>query len=247
MHPEFQAQIDVALDGELAQAEGAALDAHLAGCATCRAFRDERLALREAIKGLAPQASDVLTRRVRSAVRAESGARRRFGVLPALAAAASLAVVAVSSWQLGARRAAATALADQVLASHIRGLMPGHLTDVTSTDQHTVKPWFNGKLDYSPPVSDFAGRGYPLVGGRLDYVGGQPVAALVYARRQHLITVYVWPEARGQASGIARDANGYHVRQWSSGGNVYWIASDLGAAELDEFAGLLRQGDSAAR
>jgi anti-sigma factor RsiW len=157
-------------------------------------------------------------------------------------------VVAVGSWQLAIRRAGADALAGQVLASHVRSLMPGHLTDVVSSDQHTVKPWFNGKLDFSPPVYDFAGRGFPLIGGRLDYLGGRPVAALVYGRRQHLINVYLWPATSG-ATGSGSDATqqGYHLLHWTTPEYVYWVASDLGMVELREFAQLVQQGDAAGR
>ena len=119
--------------------------------------------------------------------------------------------MAVGSWQLGPIARPAEALSERVLASHVRSLMPGHLTDVISSDQHTVKPWFNGKLDFSPPVYDFAGRGYPLIGGRLDYLGGRPVAALVYGRRRHIVSVYVWPSDRAAPVVAGPDRNGYHL------------------------------------
>jgi anti-sigma factor RsiW len=162
-----------------------------------------------------------------------------------MALAASLAIVAAGSWRLGADRAADQMLANEILASHVRSLMPGHLTDVLSSDQHTVKPWFNGKLDFSPPVADFAGRGYPLLGGRLDYVNGRAVAALVYGRRQHLINVFVWPAGERAGAAPSLESRGYHMLHWATPQYTYWVVSDLGLAELRDFAGLLQLGDSA--
>jgi anti-sigma factor RsiW len=133
-----------------------------------------------------------------------------------------------------------------VLASHIRSLMPGHLTDVLSSDQHTVKPWFNGRLDFSPPVYDFAERGYPLLGGRLDYVDGRVVAALAYGRRQHLINVFLWPATRSPGGApLTRDRQGYHLLHWATTEYAYWLVSDLGPADLRDFARLVQQADSA--
>jgi anti-sigma factor RsiW len=161
--------------------------------------------------------------------------------------AASLAVVAVGSWNLAIQRTARDTLADNLLASHIRSLMPGHLTDVVSTDQHTVKPWFNGRLDFSPPVHDFAPQGYPLLGGRLDYVDGRTVAVLAYGRRQHLINVFLWPATRALGGAPqTRDRQGYHLLHWTTPDYVYWVVSDLGPAELHDFARLVQQADSTA-
>ena len=251
-HPSF-AQLDALLDGELDAAEARELEAHLAQCPECAKFRDQRLALRAAIAARVPAfpAPDTLRRRVRAAIRAAApaGSTRRSAPLlwRSLAIAASLAIVAMGSWRLAVRRAAGDALADAVLASHVRSLMPGHLTDVLSSDQHTVKPWFNGRLDFSPPVSDFAGRGYPLLGGRLDYLDGRPVAALVYGRRQHVINVYLWPGAGGANAGATRTRQGYHVLHWTTRDYTYWAASDLGLAELQDFVALLQGADAATK
>src|SRR2546425_4342612 len=249
-HPNFDSQLDAYLDGELAAVDARELEAHVAQCRECMEFRDRRLALRAAIKARVPmfQASDVLHQRVRAAMRKPSTSRRRPLPRPwrSLAIAASLAVVALGTWQLAARRSAGEALAGDVFTSHVRSLMPGHLTDVLSSDQHTVKPWFNGKLDYSPPVYDFAGRGYPLIGGRLDYVDGRGVAALVYGRRQHLINVFLWPATRGAAGAATETRQGYHVLHWATPDDTHWAVSDLGLAELREFEQLLQQADSAA-
>jgi len=163
-----------------------------------------------------------------------------------LAMAASLAIVAVGSWTLATRRAEGALMSEVVLESHVRSLLGDHLTDVTSTDQHTVKPWFNGKLDFSPPVYDFAGKGYPLLGGRLEYLGGKQVAALIYERRKHLINVFLWPTSTGNTSGPANGSmNGYHLHHWSRPDFTYWVVSDLGEVELRQFVGLLEGADSA--
>jgi anti-sigma factor (TIGR02949 family) len=255
-HDELEQQLDAYLDGELAAGVARELEAHLRECGDCARLRDARVALSAAIRREVPalRAPDSLRGRIRRAVRAARGTPGSGRlVLPAtwrgLAVAASLAVVAAGSWRLAQSRATAAALGDQVLASHVRALMPepGHLTDVVSSDQHTVKPWFNGKLDYSPPVYDFSGRGFPLLGGRLDYVSGRAVAALVYGRRQHVISVLLWPADRGPSAGDGTSTRqGYHLLHGTSRDYAYWVVSDLGLAELREFAALLQRGDSAA-
>src|SRR2546425_159398 len=250
-HEGFELQVDAYLDGELAAGDARELETHLAQCPECTRFRDRRLELRAAIVAGVPtfQAPAALRERVRAAARAAASpstrSPRRFtarNLWRPLALAASLAAVALGSWTLAQRRAAGETLADDVLASHIRSLMPGHLTDVLSSDQHTVKPWFNGRLDFSPPVYDFAGQGYPLLGGRLDYVDGRSVAVLAYGRRQHLINVFLWPATRGpSAAPQTRDRHGYHLLHWTTTDYAYWVVSDLGLPELQNFTQLMRQ------
>ena len=129
----------------------------------------------------------------------------------------------------------------QLVASHVRSLMAAHKTDVASSDQHTVKPWFSGKLDYAPAVRDLTGQGYPLVGGRLDYVGGRPVATLIYRHRRHLIAVYQWPGPEGRpVPPIALSRQGYHIVRWSEAAMARWAISDLDPKELMVLVEMLR-------
>jgi anti-sigma factor RsiW len=158
--------------------------------------------------------------------------------------AASVTLVALSSGGTllvtGARRGGER-VRDEVLASHIRSLMPEHLTDVRSIDQHNVKPWFNGRLDFSPVVVRLDSLGFPLLGGRLDYIAGRPVAVVVYGRRRHVINAFSWPNGDGDAGLTTASSHGYHALHWRAGGVEHWVVSDLNAAELAQFAGLLRE------
>lgn len=170
--------------------------------------------------------------------------RMRWAWLPAVAAVAILAVSLVTIWKFGAfpRGESANDLGQEVVASHVRSLMAGHLTDVPSSDHHTVKPWFNGRLDFSPSVKDLKEEGFALVGGRLDYLAGRPVAALVYQHRLHVINLMVWP-AQGDPdrSPAAATRQGYHVSHWTQGGMNYWAVSDLNEDEMKQFVGLVQQ------
>jgi len=246
-HPDLEARIDAYLDGELTTSEAVELEAHLVSCAACRRFREDRLALRASIAAQIPkfEAPEGLREAVRARLRASSGlggSRQR--TMPSgwrwLGLAASLAVVALGSWRLAVRQATGDGLAEEVLTAHVRSLMPGHLTDVLSSDQHTVKPWFNGKLDFSPPVLDFSGRGYPLLGGRLDYLDRRSVAALVYGRAKHQINLFAWPESGSDEPFKESTLNGYHLLEWRQAGMRQVAVSDLNAAELKQFAELLR-------
>ena len=125
-------------------------------------------------------------------------------------------------------------LLDDVVASHVRALQPGHLEDVVSTDQHTVKPWFDGRIDFAPPVKDLAAKQFPLLGGRLDYLNNRPVAAMIYGSDKHIIDLYVWPGNGGPMPSTA-SRNGYNTVHWSENGMEFWAVSDLEAGKLNDF------------
>ena len=136
-------------------------------------------------------------------------------------------------------------LTREVVSSHVRSLMANHLADVPSSDQHTVKPWFNGKVDFSPSVVDLASRGFPLVGGRLDYLDNRPVAALVYQRDKHLINLFIWPSSDSSDAGTKSETRqGYHVFHWTRSGMTYWAVSDVEKSQLQEFVQLVQNQNS---
>ena len=157
-----------------------------------------------------------------------------------LALAAAIILAAVIAWNVLPalqRPGADQFLATQLIASHVRSLMANHLADVASTDQHTVKPWLDAKLDFAPPVADLANAGFPLIGGRLDYLDNRPVAALIYQRRKHFINLFVWPASdasrRTKATEISRQ--GYHLLHWIEGDFNYWAVSDVNKEDLQNF------------
>jgi anti-sigma factor RsiW len=120
--------------------------------------------------------------------------------------------------------------------THVRSLMAEHLTDVRSTDQHTVKPWFAGKIDFAPRVPELSAVGFPLIGGRVEYVGGHTAAALVYGRRQHVINLFIWPTTSADEAMSAATHNGYSLLHWTERGLSYWAVSDAAATEVQSFA-----------
>jgi anti-sigma factor RsiW len=175
---------------------------------------------------------------VRQAARKESPSRAPMLIWTA-AAAALIATVSVTAFLN--RPVPPDLLAAEVVDSHVRSLQPGHLIDVPSSDRHTVKPWFQGKLDFSPPVPDLSARGWNLTGGRLDYLDRRAVAALVYQRGKHEINVYIWPNPKGDSSDIRQSASrGYQILHWNDPTLNYWVVSDLNPTELREFAQALR-------
>jgi RNA polymerase sigma factor (sigma-70 family) len=235
--------LDAFVDHELGPAESAEMQAHLGSCAACRKLLADRESLGRLVRQLPyyPASDQFRAKMLRMS------SRPRFN--PSLLAWAAVLALAVS---LGgsvevvrfarARHVveATASVADEVVGDHVRALRDAHLFDVRSSDQHTVKPWFLGKLDFSPPVEDLSSIGFSLVGGRLDHVGGQPVAALVYQRRLHPISVYIWPAADRTAASDMRSIRGFQVRHWIRNGMSFWAVSDLNDAELSEFVRALQ-------
>jgi anti-sigma factor RsiW len=235
------------LDGELDPSVSLQYEQHAGECPDCRKALAEHQALQAQMKA-APlyfKAPDLFRERVRSSLRKRHGARFPHIVLRWVAAAASI-VFLIGLGFLLARFALSPSgkerLTQEVASAHIRSLQEGHIVDVRSSDRHEVKPWFKGKLDFSPPTTDLNQYGFPLVGGRLDYLDGRPVAALVYSRRKHLINVFVWPASGSEPGEIRQETRqGYHCIHWSKAGMNYWVVSDLDLGELNEMVGRLRE------
>jgi anti-sigma factor RsiW len=236
------------LDSELDLVRSLELEEHLKTCPDCAQEVWTQQTLRQGLRSanLYHRAPAGLESRIRASLPRENKVVEmpRRNLWNWMAVAAAILVALVLTWRMMPSflgRAGTDLLAQEVVASHIRSLQPGHLLDVESTDQHTVKPWFNGKIDFSPPVKDFAEDGFPLIGGRLDYVDHRPAAALVYQRHKHFINVYVWPETDAKESRARLESSeGYNIAFWEHGGMYFCAVSDLNTGELQQFAQLLQ-------
>jgi len=237
------------LDSELDLVKSMEVEKHLQHCDACtqrhQAIRSVQSAAGHSGVRFDPPAD--LEKRLRSALRRENESERKSFVTRWrwLVALTSLVALIGLVWGIATvftRRSESDLLAQEIVSSHVRSLMADHLTDVPSSDQHTVKPWFNGKLDFSPPVKDLSREGFSLNGGRLDYIGHRPVAALVYQRHQHSINVFIWPSTDARTMDeSASSSHGYNVIRWSNGGMAYWAVSDLNLDELRQFVRLLQE------
>jgi anti-sigma factor RsiW len=237
------------LDRELDLMLSSEVERHLADCHVCSGIYSELDKQRQAIRSLAPHypAPQQLRLSIREALK--NAPADRIAPSPVRewrrgAIAASVLLAASVAWNLTllrSRRADQDALPQNLIASHVRSLIGTHLLDVASTDQHTVKPWFNGKIDFSPQVKDLGNRGFPLIGGRIEFAANRRVAALVYRRRQHVINLFTWPLSSTDTGKSRFAQDGFNVVHWSDGMMTYWAISDLDAADLLEFMDLYRK------
>jgi len=237
------------MDGELDAARAADFERHLISCADCVAVLEANESVRSSIQraGLYERAP----RALRQKIQAQIGGATQASAMPIpkpaswrwLAIAATVLLALFVGWRLPSLLPgnSENALASAIVDAHLRSLQPGHLEDVVSTDQHTVKPWFDGKLDFAPPVHDFANEGFPLRGGRLDVVRGRTVAVLVYARRKHLVNVFVWPTTEADSEPRSGAQLGYHWIDWRKGGMEMCAVSDVNRDDLADLQRLLVQ------
>ncbi len=237
--PDKEHLLQALIDGELDARNAQACEEHLRACPACaEAFADlQMLRGRLSSAGVAWPAPEGLRGQLEAQFAAPEAATHRVAPVPRLPWALSGAMTALAaSLALALFWPSPDRLADELIADHVRSTLASHLVDVATSDRHTVKPWFNGKVDFAPPVADLADHGYPLAGGRLDYVSGRPVAALVYRRNRHVINLFVWPSASGPSQAAAHASRqGYAVQHWRSGGLEFWAVSDIERSDLSAF------------
>ena len=238
---EAEVLVHALIDGELDAGHAREVEAHIEGCAHCAALMKEYQEIRQAIaeSDVRYKAPLELRRKIEKAlpqVQVQAAPSRRsvlrgFALGSAVSAMAATGLVAVVLRNDDEQR-----IESEVVSAHLRSLQAGHLTDVISTDQHTVKPWFNGRLDVSPPVIDLTAQGFALTGGRLDYVDARAIGAVVYRKRQHVINLFVAQTASTERRAAKIETiQGFNIRHWSDRGLNYWAVSDLARDELAEF------------
>ncbi len=236
--------LDAYFDGELDVVQSLECENHLQTCSSCRALQQHYQSLQK--QELYYEAPESLEGKIRRQLR-DASKQKAVPAAPAIqrarwrysAMAAGIALLVLSSvtfLEIRRTSSATENLTQQAVSSHIRSLMANHLTDVPSSNQHTVKPWFSGKLDFAPPVKDLSAAGFSLVGGRLDYLDDRPVAALVYQRGQHVINLFVWTSPDSDSGPHHLASKGYNVVHGTHSHIAYWAVSDLNAGELAEFA-----------
>ena len=245
-HENIRELLHAYVDGELDLANARETERHLERCADCRGIESAIRKLRAALTSAATayRAPARLRRNVRAALRREAKlSRQTLSPWLMLATGAAFAAVILGFGLFQTTRAArANAIVDQAVANHVRSLLATQLVDVVSSDQHTVKPWFDGKIDFAPEVHDLSANGFPLVGGRLDYLDGKTVAALVYQRNKHPINLFITPAPTSRSSSpIVTTRRGYNVFAWTNNGMKYWAVSDLNQAELRQLTELFER------
>jgi len=251
---DYETLLHALVDGELDAGHARDVETHVAGCSDCAARLKAIRAVRDAVHGASLR--EPAPAHLRSRIEAMFPAPAPV-FAPAVAGAPQDGRIYrwwrtfLGGFSIGTALSAAVAatlvigvfrtdqnqqVADDVVSAHIRSLQAGHLIDVETSDQHTVKPWFNGKLDVAPPVIDLTAEGFTLLGGRLDYIDGEPVASVIYQRRKHVINLFVAQRLGSARAGVlAKTVQGYNVRHWSQQGLDFWAVSDLAGDELDEF------------
>jgi anti-sigma factor RsiW len=231
-------------DGELDLVRSLEMEEHLRGCDSCVSARENLQALRNAAHSAYFPAPDGLQESILAAVRASDHVPQnvvvrsapRFWITSGFALAAGI-LLGFFAGQIRVHDASEQTLLAALTDSHIRSLIGTHLTDVISSDQHTVRPWFEGKLDFAPPVEDLSGQGFPLVGGRVEYINRRAVAALVYERRKHFINLFVWPASAGnQRAKEEKPQRGYNIVSWRAAGMNYWAVSEIAEDDLRKFS-----------
>ena len=241
-HDEVTRLIGAYLDGELDLTTCMDLEEHLAGCEACRQKMEADQELIAVIQSETPrfEPSPFLKTRIRASLCAEKPAQSHFWSWAWLSSGIAITALLLLLVFYISRVPRISVLVQEAVADHVRSLQVTHLMDVASTDQHTVKPWFAGKLDYSPQVVDLAPAGYPLIGGRLDVLDNRDVAALIYQRRKHYINLFIWPSTGPSLPGSLFTRNGYHALGWTRSGMNYMAVSELGEQEFSDFVKMIQ-------